>query len=188
MLRSIGAALAAIAFWSVATLAQAEDLGPAVGSTIPHDLTLTDHAGATKPLAERAGTRGVAVFFSRSLDWCPFCRAQAIDVSSRADDIRASGFEPVVVTYDPVETLATFHAKEALDVTLLSDVGSETVDAFGIRNTEMDGKGRYAGVPHPIVFLVDRNGVIQAKLYEEGYRNRPEIDAIVAAAEAGAQG
>ncbi|NRA31563.1 MAG: hypothetical protein HRU11_15040, partial [Parvularculaceae bacterium] len=44
------------------------------------------------------------------------------------------------------------------------------------------------GIPHPAVFVVDENGVVEAKLYEEdyasnkkSYRNRPAVETILEA-------
>ena len=58
--------------------------------------------------------------------------------------------------------------------------GSRTIDAFGIRN--QGAKGRAAGVAHPVLFLLDQQGVIRAKLMRDNYKDRPEVDEIIAAA------
>ena len=65
---------------------------------------------------------------------------------------------------------------------LLSDPGSETIEAYHIRNTAARGKAE--GVPYPGTFILDQEGVIRAKLFLEGYRDRATAEAIVQAAKA----
>ncbi len=84
----------------------------------------------------------------------------------------------VGISYDAPATSAAAVAKLGLTFPLLSDPGSKVIDAYGIRNAE--AKGKSAGVPHPVVFLVDRQGVIRVKLAREGYRDRPETAEIIA--------
>ena len=121
----------------------------------------------------------VALVFYRSADWCPYCIRQLKDLKARRADFASAGIQLVGISYDSPETLAKAVAKNGLDLTLLADVGSKTIDAYGIRNETL--KGRAAGVPHPTIFIVDREGVIRAKLQRDGYKDRPEADGIIAA-------
>ena len=65
---------------------------------------------------------------------------------------------------------------------LLSDPESKTIDSYHIRNEA--AKGRAEGVPNPGTFVVDREGVIRAKLFLEGYRDRHTTEALIEAARA----
>ena len=65
---------------------------------------------------------------------------------------------------------------------LLSDPESKTIDAYHIRNEA--AKGRAEGVPNPGTFVLDREGVIRAKLFLEGFRDRSSAEEIVKAAKA----
>jgi peroxiredoxin len=65
---------------------------------------------------------------------------------------------------------------------VLSDPGSKTIDAYHIRNEA--AKGRAEGVPNPGTFIVDQAGVIRAKLFLEGYRERHTTEALVEAVKA----
>ncbi|MSU50575.1 MAG: hypothetical protein EXS37_16060 [Opitutus sp.] len=47
--------------------------------------------------------------------------------------------------------------------------------------TLKDATGRAAGVPHPVVFILDQKGVVRAKLARDIYRERPESAEIIAA-------
>jgi len=65
---------------------------------------------------------------------------------------------------------------------MLSDPGSKTIEAYHIRNEA--AKGKAVGVPNPGTFIVDREGVVRAKLFLEGYRERHTTEALVKAAKA----
>ena len=65
---------------------------------------------------------------------------------------------------------------------LLSDPESKTIDAYHIRNEA--AKGKAEGVPHPGTFVLDQTGVIRAKLFLEGFRERHTTEALITAAKA----
>jgi peroxiredoxin len=65
---------------------------------------------------------------------------------------------------------------------LLSDPGSKTIEAYHIRNEA--AKGRAEGVPNPGTFIQNQTGVIRAKPFLEGFRDRHTTDALIEAAKA----
>jgi peroxiredoxin len=93
--------------------------------------------------------------------------------------IAATGTRVVAISYDPVPTLATFADRRKVTFPLLSDPGSKTIRAYGVLNAE--GKGRTEGVPYPGTFVIDKGGVIRAKLFLDGYRERHDLDALLKA-------
>lgn len=166
------------------------ELGPKVGAPIPHDLAATDSSGASRDFASLVGPKGMALFFVRSVDWCPYCKAQTESVDAARAEFERRGLSVVFVTYDSPDRQAAFAAAKNLGITLLSDPRSEIIDAFGLRN-EAHKEGRFAGIPHPAVFIVTPGGAVAAKLYEadfltndKSYRQRPEVAAVLAAADA----
>lgn len=161
------------------TAADLENLGPAVGTKIPHDLSSVDSAGAPQSFDSLKGEKGAVVVFFRSAKWCPFCQGQLISLETIAEDIRGKGFNLIAISYDPIEELAKFKTRRDISYPLLSDKDSEIIDAFDIRNEKFK-PGHYAyGVPHPLIAFVDTDGVIKAKLYEESFKNRPELENIL---------
>lgn len=74
------------------------------------------------------------------------------------------------ISYDSPDVLKRSSARHKITFTLLSDEGSKTIDAYGVRNKE--ASGRFDGIPHPTTFVIDSKGVIRAKLYREGYKER----------------
>ncbi len=154
------------------------DLGIPVGQNVPL-VTGVSQEGEPQTFAQLTGTNGVTLVFVRSADWCPFCKNQLKDLNNIAADLDAKGYPLVALSYDPVDTLKTFHDKNDLTYTLLSDPDSEIIDAFGIRNMEVAGNKRFDGIPHPAIFFINTDGVVEAKLYEDSYRDRPETEAIL---------
>lgn len=152
-----------------------------VGAKAP-DFALPSAAGTTVELKQLLAKGKVALAFVRSADWCPYCRTQLQDLEKARQQIEASGVQLVALSYDQPATNTAAAKKLGLTFPLLSDVGSKVIDAYGIRNHE--AKGRGAGIPHPVLFIVDQKGVIRAKLGREGYRTRPESAEILAAAKA----
>lgn len=153
--------------------------GLAVGAKAP-DFTLKNAAGADVSLMSLTKSGPVALVFYRSADWCPFCKKQLQALQADLAKVEMSGVRVVGLSYDAPATSAAAAAKLGLTFPLLSDMGSKVIDAYGIRNAE--AKGKAAGVAHPVVFIVDGQGVIRAKLARESYKDRPESAEIIAAA------
>jgi peroxiredoxin len=59
---------------------------------------------------------------------------------------------------------------------LLSDIGSKTIEAYGILNRE--APERFKGIPYPGTFIVGTDGVIRAKFFLENYQERIDPESI----------
>ena len=153
--------------------------GLAVGENAA-DFILPNPEGKYVTLSELLKTGKVVLVFVRSADWCPFCRKQLQELQKSLPEIEATGAKLIAISYDAPATNAAATAKLGLTFPLLSDPGSKVIDAYGIRNHE--AKGRGVGIPHPVVFILDQEGVIRVKLMREGYKVRPEGAEIIAGA------
>lgn len=153
-------------------LAEKAGFGIAVGQVAP-PVSETTQTGIAATLQSLKGEKGLVIAFVRSADWCPFCKAQLEDLNSVAAGLEAEGYPLVALSYDPVDTLRTFADRKKIAYTLLSDIDSSTIDAFGVRNEEVRSNKRMNGIPHPVIFVLGQDGVVKAKLYEEDYRKRP---------------
>ena len=168
---------------SFCSLLSAEEIGLAVGDQAA-PFKLNDQAGNKVSLAELTAEHGnLALVFYRSADWCPFCKNQVAALEENRAKLEAAGITLVGISYDSVKVIERFSKEKSIGFTMLSDPGSTAIDAYKIRNEKVR-PGRAEGIPHPTIFLVNKNGKITAKLQEESYRERPTIDAIVAAAKA----
>jgi peroxiredoxin len=87
----------------------------------------------------------------------------------------------IAISYDSVEVLGKFADKRKITFPLLSDSGSKTIRAYGLLNKE--AKGKAEGIPYPGTILIDKEGVIRAKLFLEGYKDRHSTDDLIKAAQ-----
>jgi peroxiredoxin len=100
--------------------------------------------------------------------------------------IEAAGVNLVGISYDSVEVLKGFADRQKITFPLLSDPESQTIIAYSLKNKEMVGKKfgkiNVEGIPYPGTLLVDRDGIIRAKLFVDGYRERHSVDDLLKAA------
>jgi len=120
------------------------------------------------------------LFFFRSADWCPYCQAQLIELNSGVAAIAQRGYRLAGISYDSPAILKTFTDKRSIAYTLLSDPKSEVIDRYKLRDPQYAPGSRAYGVPRPIIFILDKNGVIKSKLYEDTYTKRPPVSLVLA--------
>lgn len=92
--------------------------------------------------------------------------------------MRAQGLGLAAISYDAPEILKTFAANHGITYPLLSDTGSATIRRWGLLNAE--ATGRDVGIPHPGTFVIDRQGRIATRAFEQNYRERATATAIAA--------
>jgi peroxiredoxin len=83
------------------------------------------------------------------------------------------------ISYDSPAILKTFIERRSIGYTLLSDPKSEIIDRYKLRDPQYPQGSRAYGVPRPIIFILDKNGVIKAKLYEDTYTKRPPAALVI---------
>ena len=130
-------------------------------------------------LDKLSGEKGAVIAFIRSLDWCPYCKLQVVELNTNAEQIEALGYNIAAVSYDAPDALMAFADKFDVGINLLSDPESDTIKAFGILNEDFDADHFAYGVPHPHIFVVSKEGVVLEVLAEEGYKDRPSIETIL---------
>ena len=90
------------------------------------------------------------------------------------------------ISVDPPDVSKEFAGKLAADglgeinFPLLSDPEHRTIDAYGLHDPAYDGE-KFAGIPHPAVYVIDKNGIVAWAKVESNYRVRPTNDEIRAA-------
>jgi hypothetical protein len=92
--------------------------------------------------------------------------------------VRDAGYGLAAISYDAPETLKAFAAKHGITFPLLSDAGSKTITAWGIRNEQ--ATGRTAGIPHPGTFMIDRKGLVVSRSFEQPYQERRSATSLLA--------
>jgi len=119
-----------------------------------------------------------------------------VELQAQVDALKKQGLGLAGISYDSQEILADFSKRHGITYPLLSDVGSATIRRYGILNTVVEealgpnGKDpavradlqvfatvnepteRLRGIPFPGIFLVDRQGRVTSRFFEDYYRER----------------
>jgi peroxiredoxin len=155
-------------------------LGPQVGQRVP-DFRLQDGQGKVWTRESIMGPKGAMLVFSRSLDWCPYCKTQAVELQGRIAALKAQGLGVALITYDSPAILADFARRRGITFPLLSDPGSRTIRAYGILNTAAAAGTRDYGIPFPGTLLLDARGNVTSRFFEEAYQERNTVSTILIA-------
>ncbi len=119
-----------------------------------------------------------------------------MELQDRLQQLSDQGIGVAAISYDSEAVLADFSQRRGITFPLLSDDDSEVITEFGILNTvayEATGPNRndpdvvadvvkyvsvfgatpmIAGTPYPGTFMVDRNGRVTSRFFEEFYQER----------------
>ena len=119
-----------------------------------------------------------------------------MELQDRLEELTRSGIGVAAISYDSQDILANFAEERGITFPLLSDVGSAVIKAYGILNTvgiaasgpdkndpdviadvhKFVGVGgmfpEVVGTPFPGTFMVDYNGRVESRFFEEFYRDR----------------
>ncbi len=124
-----------------------------------------------------------------------------MELQGRLEELQSAGIGIAAISYDSEETLAAFAERRGITFPLLSDEDSATITGYGILNTVVaEGLGpngndpavvadihKYVaasvfdsaqlrqminGTPFPGTFVVDTNDRVNARFFEEFYRER----------------
>ena len=74
-----------------------------------------------------------------------------------------------------------FANRRGIAFPLLSDPGSKIIRAFGVLDERYAPGSPGHGIAKPAIFVVDRDGAIRHRFSEKSYRDRPDIDVVLAA-------
>src|SRR5262249_31366388 len=148
-------------------LPDVQKLGPQVGAGVP-DFSLPDQNGHLQTLASLMGPNGLMLVFSRSADWCPYCKTQFAELQTRVSTLKKSGIGLATVTYDSVAILNDFSSRRGITYPMLSDSGSATIKRYGIFNTTIPETNTQSyGIPFPGTFMLNARGVVTAPFFEQ---------------------
>lgn len=179
MVKTIAALLLFLGLAAPALANPSYDLGPAVGSKVPSIGMPQDESGKPRSLESLMGDKGLVLVFFRSAAWCPYCQAQLINLNDGLAGIEKRGYRLAGISYEPPTVDADFIKARGIKYTLLSDPKSEVIDRYKLRDPQYKKGSRAYGVPQPIIFVLNRDGVVQAKLYEDTYQKRPPVGLVV---------
>jgi peroxiredoxin len=126
-----------------------------------------------------------------------------VELQGRVKELQDKGFGLATVSYDSREVLAAFAKQHGITFPMLSDPGSETIKRYGILNTvvaEAFGPNRddpavkaavqkyisvvnptpnMAGIAFPGTFMLDRQGRVTSRFFEDFYIERNTTAAVM---------
>jgi hypothetical protein len=95
-----------------------------------------------------------------------------VQLDRKREEFEKRGIKIAAISFDPVGVLQNFARRTGVKLTLLSDPQSKAIRAFGILNETIPKDHQFFGIPNPGDYLVDENGVVKAKFFEEKYADR----------------
>lgn len=148
----------------------------AVGMRAP-TFTLKDQNDREFSLETMIGKGPVAVVFIRSIDWCTYCQLQTVQLSENLPEIQAGGGQVVMICYDAPSKVKRFTQRRKINIPVLSDADSKTIDAYAVRT--LKGDGDKAGAAQHGAFVIDKSGIVRAKPLLTSFEGRSAVDALV---------
>jgi|SRR5581483_5744018 len=121
----------------------------------------------------------VAVVFIRSIGWCSYCQLQTVQLSENLAKLQAAGGQVVIVCYDAPDKVKRFAGRRKINVPILSDADSKTIDAYGMR--AVTGAGDQIGSARHGTFVIDRSGNIRSKPVLTSFDGDSAIDTLMSA-------
>lgn len=138
-------------------------VGLPVGQKAP-TFAAQDQFGHEQSNETLEGSNGTIFLFFRSADWCPFCKAQLVDLQNAKQRFEAKGIKLAAVSYDSPAILKDFADRHNIEFSLLADPDSSLIRSFNVLNSE--AKGMTKGMAHPGFFYIDSNGIVREKYFE----------------------
>lgn len=96
------------------------------------------------------------------------------------EELKKQGLGLAAVSYDSPAALRDFASRRNIRFPLLSDADSTVIRAFGLLNEAVARNTLFYGIPHPVTYIVDRKGKVKSKYFEEDYRQRQTLAALLA--------
>lgn len=106
-------------------------------------------------------------------------QAQLVELQTGTGEIAQRGFGLAGLSYDSIDVLSGFTNRRQITYALLSDPRSQVIDRYGLRDPQYPPGNRTHGVPRPVSFILDRQGTIKAKLFEESFTKQPPLGLVL---------
>ena len=143
-----------------------------VGETAP-DFTLKDQNGNEIKLSNVK--QNVMLVFYRGY-WWPFCFRQLVELRSLLNS--EDKVKILAITIDNAERNKGVLARIAKDgkgelpFPILTDERHKTIDSYGVFDPAYIGQ-EFEGIPHPAIFILDKNRKVLFARIEPDYKKRP---------------
>lgn len=169
--------------------------GIGVGERAP-SFELPDVHGGLVSLDERLAAGPVVLCFYRGA-WCPVCSTELAGLQAALPAITELGASLVAISPQTPDASRPFVQRLDLGFDVLSDGDQATIRgyrlqfaldedlrplyrSFGLALDEHNADGSW-NLPVPATFVLDRDGIVRARHVDPNYRERMEVDDLLAA-------
>jgi peroxiredoxin len=182
-----------LAVFSLLSVQGQKPEGLFINSKAP-EFKLKDQSGLDVSLKELRKKGPVVLLFYRG-NWCPFCNRQLKSLQDSLELIYAKGAQVVAITPEKSEGIEATIKKTGVVFPILYDedlkvastyqvafnVDDRTVSRYkmsGIDLQKTNGQ-KAAMLPIPAVYIINKEGTVTYRYFEENYRNRVSVQEIV---------
>lgn len=152
--------------------------GPGIGEKVPK-FSLHDQHGNVRSLDQLLGKNGALIYFFTSASFCPNCKLELVDYQKKINEFKAKGLSVIGISFDPVDILKSFSDENNITYPLLSDAGSRVIRRYGIVLRGIPVNNRWYGVPHPGIYIIDKNLVVLEKHFEKSPDERATVENVL---------
>ena len=103
-----------------------------------------------------------------------------MELGQNVERIRKEGLGLAAISYDSPAILKDFADRRKITFPLLSDPDSKIIRAFGILNESVKPGTAQYGIPYPGTYIVDPQGKVVSKYFEDDFRERISVSDILA--------
>lgn len=161
-----------------------------------YDFKARDQNGNDVILKELRKKGPVVVVFYRG-NWCPYCNKELRRLQDSLELIKAKGAKLIAVTPEGKEGIDSTVSKTGASFPIISDEGMKIATEYGV-SFKVDDRtvGRYknagvdllklnnqkeAALPVPAVYIINEDGAVTFRYFNEDYRKRVSVREILGA-------
>ena len=148
-----------------------------VGDHAP-DFNLRSTDGEMVSLSDQSGSNVVLAFFPAA--FTGVCQTEMCTFRDSLSEFNGMNAKVFGISVDPPFSQAEFHSQNDLTFPLLSDLGGNTVSAYGVELPDLAGIEGY-NVAQRSVFVIDGDGHIRWAWVSDSPLNEPSYDDVKAA-------
>ncbi|MCH2169769.1 redoxin domain-containing protein [Myxococcota bacterium] len=105
---------------------------------------------------------------------------QLVELRDAYEKFEAQGIRLYAISYDDGRVLREFSENYQIPYSLLSDLDSEVIRAYGVENAQLDeSDGLLYGLPYPGTFVSDEDGVVVEKFFHDSYKKRDSAEVLI---------